>query len=137
MSILVVNRKSLGINFSARGEAEILVWAPLAENVKVLLVDKPVTINLIRSDFGYWSFLTPEIIPGDRYYIEIDGRLLADPASLSQPDGISGPSEVVNLNSFHWTDHEWGNIPLQEYIIYELHTGTFSLPGTFEGIIGI
>ncbi len=135
MTMLRVNRKSLGVNFSARGEAEVLVWAPEAKTVNVWLVYKQRRLELINREFGYWSCITPEITPGDQYYIELDGKQLPDPASVYQPEGVTGPSEVVSLGAFHWTDNKWINIPQQEYIIYELHTGTFSSSGTFEGII--
>ncbi len=130
---LRVNRKSLGINFSARGEADVLVWAPDAKAVSIKLSTKE--IPLAEEEHGYWSAITPDIQPGDQYYFDVDGKALADPASVFQPEGISGASEVVNLHAFQWTDHEWINHPLPEYIIYELHTGTFTASGTFEDII--
>lgn len=135
MTTLRVNRKSLGVNFSARGEAEVLVWAPEAKTVNVWLVDKKKRLELIGRDGGYWSCITPAIVPGDAYYLELNGEQFPDPASLHQPQGVSGPSEVFNPGAFHWTDHEWINLPQRDYIIYELHTGTFSAAGTFEGII--
>lgn len=133
MTMLRVNRKSLGINFTARGEAEVLVWAPKAKTMRVKLAQRE--IPLAQGELGYWSTITPDIKPGDRYTFEVDGKSLPDPASVFQPDGVSGASEVVNLHAFHWTDHEWINIPQQDYIMYELHAGTFSAAGTFEGII--
>ena len=33
-----------------------------------------------------------------------------------------------------WTDSSWKNIPQQDYIIYELHTGTFTREQNFDGI---
>lgn len=133
MSTLRVNRKSLGVNFTARGEAEVLVWAPHAKTVEVIAHNK--TLPLAEQSFGYWSILTAELVPGDQYYIAINGKQLADPASVFQPQGVTGPSEVINLHAFHWTDQQWINIPQRDYIIYELHTGTFSEHGDFEGII--
>ena len=47
---------------------------------------------------------------------------------------MHGPSEVVG-SKYPWTDDEWKNIPLREYVIYELHVGTFSPEGTFEAVI--
>ena len=54
-------------------------------------------------------------------------KVIPDPASLSQPEGVHEASEVINLNDFDWTDDNWKNIPLKEMIQYELHTGTFTL----------
>jgi maltooligosyltrehalose trehalohydrolase len=47
---------------------------------------------------------------------------------------VHGPSQVVDQN-FDWNDREWKNIPLEKYVIYELHVGTFTPEGTFEAII--
>ena len=62
-------------------------------------------------------------------------NIFPDPASLYQPDGVHGSSAIVNLNSFVWTDNQWKGIVPEDLIIYELHTGTFSQAGTFDGIL--
>ena len=36
--------------------------------------------------------------------------------------------------AYDWKDEQWKNIPFNDYIIYELHTGTFSPEGNFSGI---
>jgi len=36
---------------------------------------------------------------------------------------------------FPWQDGNWFGLPLQEYIIYELHVGTFTPEGTFDAVI--
>jgi maltooligosyltrehalose trehalohydrolase len=58
----------------------------------------------------------------------------ADPASRFQPEGVHGPSEVVD-SGFAWTDQGWSGIPLEQYVLYELHVGTFTRHGTFDAII--
>ncbi len=74
--------------------------------------------------------------PGDRYELRLDGDIRRpDPGSLSQPDGVHGASEVVDL-SFDWTDSAWVNRPLHQQVLYELHVGTFSEAGTFDGVAG-
>jgi maltooligosyltrehalose trehalohydrolase len=60
-------------------------------------------------------------------------KILPDPASLSQPEGVHGPSEALDPNAFEWTDQNWNGLN-EENIFYELHTGTFSESGSFEGI---
>ena len=52
---------------------------------------------------------------------------------MSQPDGVHGPSEVVDP-AHDWEDREWLGVPLRDYVLYELHVGTFTLQGTFEGV---
>ena len=72
--------------------------------------------------------------PGDRYWYRLDGdRTLPDPASRFQPEGVHGPSQVIDPQAFAWTDLGWMGTSLQHLIIYELHVGTFSPAGTFAG----
>jgi maltooligosyltrehalose trehalohydrolase len=47
---------------------------------------------------------------------------------------VHGPSEVVDPH-FEWHDDKWFGIPIENYIIYELHVGTFTPEGTFEAVI--
>ncbi len=84
---------------------------------------------------GYYAGFFPDIKAGEKYFFIIDGKeKLADPASRYQPDGVFGPSEVAALE-YDWTDKDWKGVPYPEWVIYELHTGTFSDEGTFKGII--
>lgn len=134
MNTIRVNRKSLGVNFTARGQSEILLWAPHAEEAALYLPESEETISLNKQEYGYWSCITAKIKPGDRYVFILDKKEYADPASLHQPDGVIGPSEVINLNNFNWSDQAWNNIPLSKYILYELHVGTFTNEGSLLAI---
>ena len=72
---------------------------------------------------------------GDRYRYAIDGRgPFPDPASRYQPEGVHGPSEVVDPGQFRWSDRAWKGLTPEELVVYELHVGTFSPEGTFEGV---
>ena len=73
------------------------------------------------------------VAPGQRYIIRIGGTDFPDLASRSQPDGVHGASEVVDL-AYDWEDREWLGVPLRDYVLYELHVGTFTLRGTFDGV---
>jgi maltooligosyltrehalose trehalohydrolase len=85
--------------------------------------------------FGYWETTVSNIGVGTRYqYILHEKLYRPDPASRFQPDGVHGPSEVVDTSAFTWTDQEWKGLPLADYIIYELHPGTFTKTGTFDDI---
>lgn len=117
------------------GETEIRVWAPNAKKVE-LAVEKAETIALAAEGYGYWNAVCSTIKAGDNYWVVFDdGKKLPDPASLYQPAGVHGPSQVVDIQEFDWNDSSWQNLPLEDYIFYELHTGTFSPEGDFEGII--
>ena len=83
-----------------------------------------------------FEVLIPDARPGDLYALVLPaGQKRPDPLSRSQPQGVHGPSQIVDPDSFSWSDHDWKGIPLRDYIFYELHTGTFTPDGTFEGII--
>ncbi len=70
------------------------------------------------------------------YFYVLDGQHeRPDPVSRWQPHGVHGPSRIVDPNSFPWSDQNWAGIPLKDFIIYELHTGTFTPGGTFESAI--
>jgi maltooligosyltrehalose trehalohydrolase len=71
--------------------------------------------------------------PGDRYsYVFDDGLAVPDPVSRFLPDGVHGPTEIVNPSAFAWTDRSWRGLELRDYVIYELHVGTFTPGGTLE-----
>ncbi len=113
------------------------VWAPEVTNVRLKLVTpSEQIISMERDAFGYWTAQATEVQEDTRYFYELDGELARpDPASLSQPDGVHGPSAVVNLHDFAWTDAGWEGIAMEEMVIYELHVGTFTSEGTFDPII--
>jgi maltooligosyltrehalose trehalohydrolase len=84
---------------------------------------------------GYHETVAEGIAPGARYLYRLaDGREYPDPASRYQPDGVHGPSEVIS-SDFDWECDCWFGIPIEHYVIYELHVGTFSPKGTFEAIV--
>ena len=113
---------------------EFTLWAPLAGKASVQIAGGR-EHEMQKEEGGYWSKKLENIKPGTLYKYRIDGGdSFPDPASLSQPEGVHGGTEVIDLKQYAWQDDGWQNIPLSELIIYELHTGTFSAEGTFEGI---
>lgn len=133
MEIKVYKRQA-GISFNAQKEAEVLLWAPFADHPAINVAGK-MSIPLGKTDIGYWKTATSQLAPGDQYYFVMnEGAELPDPASLSQPEGVHGFSQAVDTDSFNWTDQNWINPKLGDYIFYEVHTGTFSPEGTFKAI---
>jgi maltooligosyltrehalose trehalohydrolase len=114
---------------------EFRVWAPHAASVDLhVLAPRERLVPMKREDSGYFS-VVENVLSGARYCYRLNGGVeRADPASRFQPEGVDGPSEVVS-NAFPWTDGGWAGIPLDRYILYELHIGTFSSEGTFAGIV--
>ena len=84
---------------------------------------------------GYHAAVIDQVRSGSRYVFDLgDGRERPDPASRSQPDGVHGPSEVIDT-SFAWTDGRFRCPDLASFVLYELHVGTFTAPGTFDAAI--
>ena len=129
-----IQQRTIGVNFPVTGEASVVLWAPLLNQVAIQVAGKQ-TLTLNRQDMGYWQLTTNELQPHDRYKFVLNGeQAFPDPASLAQPDGVHGFSEAVDVKDFAWTDENWPNLPLSDYILYELHTGTFTPEGTFESL---
>ena len=98
-------------------------------------MDSGITLPLDDLGDGYFGSVTGEAPVGTRYRYLIDDAQFADPASLLQPDGVHGPSEVVDLTKHAWGDDAFRQRPLWDHVIYELHVGTFSDAGTFDGAL--
>jgi maltooligosyltrehalose trehalohydrolase len=110
------------------------VWAPAAQSVKLRFEDGR-KFALQGGDNGWLGTAAP-VRSGDRYFYQVDGnRPVPDPVSRLLPEGVHGPTEIVDPNSFRWSDEDWRGLALRDYIIYELHTGTFTPQGTFDGIV--
>ena len=122
----------LGANYLGDGRTEFLVWAPRPDRVEVVLDGRVVETETIER--GYRRAVVEDVDPGATYRFRLDGEELADPASRFQPE-VHGPSEVVDPGSFEWDDAAWTPPPLAEYVLYELHVGTFTPEGTFEAIV--
>jgi maltooligosyltrehalose trehalohydrolase len=92
-----------------------------------------------ESTFGFGSEFVarvPGVGEGTDYFYVLDGeRDRPDPVSRWQPRGVHGPSRIVDPGSFAWSDQAWRGVPLKDFIIYELQTGTFTAEGTFESVI--
>ena len=114
------------------------VWAPLARELTVVLIDgtERREIAMERADRGFHVAERDGIRDGQLYSYRLDGGPeRPDPCSLWQPDGIDGPSAVVMPNRFSWTDRDWKGVQRADLVFYEIHVGTFTQEGTFEAII--
>ncbi|MGI9032281.1 MAG: malto-oligosyltrehalose trehalohydrolase [Acidimicrobiales bacterium] len=112
------------------------VWAPRAGRVDVV-VDGGRRTELAGPDDGGWfRGEDPLAGPGDDYRFSLDGGSpRPDPRSPWQPRGVHGPSRLVDHKAFAWSDAGWAAAALADAVIYELHVGTFSAAGTFEGAV--
>lgn len=110
------------------------VWSPLKKKVELLIGVEEKPYSMSCDDHGYWTTEIKNIPPGTLYRYRIEGKdPLPDPASRFQPQGVHGPSMVIDP-AYKWTDDDWKGVPMKDMIQYELHVGTFTSEGTFDGI---
>ena len=112
------------------------VWAPKAREVAVVVNGAEHALARSDSEAGGWETTVAGVRVGDRYGFRVNGGdIRPDPTSRSQPDGLHGLSAVVDPTAFQWRDAKWGGVTLTDFVIYEVHTGTFTPEGTFDAII--
>lgn len=109
------------------------VWAPDVQGLSVhVLSPDERSVEMRPTGDGYHE-ARAEAPSGARYVLaDSEGRELADPASRWQPDGVHGPSAVFRPSETAWSDDGFRGRELWEYVIYELHVGTFTEEGTFD-----
>jgi maltooligosyltrehalose trehalohydrolase len=126
----------LGATYLGEGLSRFLVWAPLISRVEVhILSPEERVVPLEKGSRGYHYGVVEGVEPGTRYFYRLDGHTeRPDPASKFQPEGVHGPSQVIDPH-FVWEELHWSGIPFSHYVIYELHVGTFTAQGTFDAIV--
>jgi maltooligosyltrehalose trehalohydrolase len=124
-----------GSSYKTGNGCHFCVWAPLKEEVLLHIVyPNERKMEMKKDKSGYFHIHLDDALPGWRYYFSFNSSDYPDPASHYQPEGVFGPSEIINHCAFQWTDAAWRGLPFKDLIIYELHTGTFTSEGTFEVI---
>jgi maltooligosyltrehalose trehalohydrolase len=111
------------------------VWAPGHREVEVVLEGFPIVhaTPLLPEEDGYFSGTCHKARAGSRYRYRLDGaESYPDPASRFQPEGPHGPSQVVDAETFPWTDQGWPGVEREGHVIYELHLGTYTMEGTWR-----
>jgi maltooligosyltrehalose trehalohydrolase len=125
-----------------------VVWAPEHERVSVRIgaadggragapdgADAR-AVDLTATERGYFEGGIDGLRHGDRYGVALDGgEELPDPASRWQPDGVHGASALVDLAADARSPAGWFGLPLERYVLYELHVGTFTPDGTFDAAV--
>jgi maltooligosyltrehalose trehalohydrolase len=135
MSSPLAYRPALGA-WLEEGGARFRVWAPTRESVQLELDGSATPVALEKQDDGSFVGLVPGVQAGRRYRYLVDGKgPFPDPASRFQPEGVHGPSEIVDATGFEWNDRRWPGLSLDGLVLYELHVGTFTAAGTFAGVV--
>ena len=114
------------------GNTRFRVWAPRAG--ELALDREGAQARLEPAGFGVFEAELPAA-PGTDYAYLVDGVRLPDPCSRWQPEGIRGPSRVLDTAAFAWTDEGFEPPALRDLVISELHVGTFTQEGTFDAAI--
>jgi maltooligosyltrehalose trehalohydrolase len=113
-------------------EVDFRVWAPTPKEITLRLTRAGQQQDLPMRRDGEDFIATAEARVGDRYaYVLDDSQPIPDPVSRFLPEGVHGPTEIVDPALYAWSDEGWNGLPLEDYVIYELHIGTFTPEGTF------
>jgi len=132
---LLDDLQALGATVLDRSRCQFRVWAPYRDRVELHIVaPQERRVPMEKTSDGYHHAVVDECPDGTKYYFHVGGTDRPDPASRYQPEGVHGSSMVVS-REFKWTDGGWKGVPLEEYVVYELHVGTFTNEGTFDAII--
>jgi maltooligosyltrehalose trehalohydrolase len=119
------------------GEVDVRVWAPIPEKLSLRLWRQgsgPQDLPMQRDGEDFVATAPASV--GDRYaYVFPDGMAIPDPISRFLPDGVQGPTQIVDPEAFCWSDVGWRGLELRDYVLYELHVGTFTPEGTFDAAI--
>lgn len=124
----------LGAAPDGDGGTTFRVWAPRAGRVEVALPGGAVPLE--HAGGGVYEGRLPARA-GDDYRFVLDGRdALPDPCSRHQPEGVRGPSRIVDPAAFAWSHAGWAGLDPDALVVYELHVGTFTPEGTFAAAAG-
>ena len=99
-----------------KGGYRFTVWAPEKTTLTLHLLSRRHTdtgIAMQRNDRGYFTAFADGVAAGDRYYyLPENDKQYPDPCSQYQPEGVHGPSEVVDHGRYQWQDAAWKGLPL-------------------------
>jgi len=126
-----------GARVRPEGGVRFSVWAPNDTRVAVRLVSGHAegVHPMERCARGVHELELEEAAAGDDYFLVLeDGRERPDPVSRHLPQGVDGPTRIVDPGRFEWSREGWRGRELARLVLYELHVGTFSRAGTFDGV---
>jgi maltooligosyltrehalose trehalohydrolase len=124
--------RPLGAFVRDDGLVEFRVWAVHGHTMRVRVGDRRHRMH--DAGHGIHEARIPARA-GEDYVFELGDREFPDPATRSQPEGLRGPSRIIDPRAFAWTDDGFEPHALADLVIYELHVGAFTAAGTFDAAI--
>lgn len=123
--------RSWGADPIGNGGWEFRLWSPRMDSMRLLLDGRE---HGMDKDADGWFRAELAAAPGAEYrFVPPGGPEVPDPAARAQAGDVHGASVLVDPDAFEWQT-KWRGRPWNEVVLYELHTGTFSPEGTFDGI---
>src|SRR5687768_7960786 len=119
----------LGASPLGDGSTRFRVWAPRADRVEVEVGGRREALG--AEGVGVFAAVVEAGAVDDYRFVLDGGDPLPDPCSRSQPEGVRGPSRVVDPSAWEWDEGGWGGLDRRDLVLYELHVGTFTPEGTF------
>jgi maltooligosyltrehalose trehalohydrolase len=117
------------------GGARFRLWAPTQSAVELVVADTDHALAMRDAGNGWFEVTTDAVKIGRGYGFALaDGSLVPDPASRAQMGDVHGFSRLTDPLAYEWKTPDWKGRPWKEAVIYELHTGTFSQDGRFDGV---
>jgi maltooligosyltrehalose trehalohydrolase len=127
-----------GAQVDEAGRGRFRLWAPSARSVALVVegADRARALwPMTPTGEGWYDVVIEHARPGLRYRYRIDDEIdVPDPASRFAPEGVHGPSMLVEPTAFAWRDSDWRGHAREELVIYELHIGTFTREGTYAAL---
>jgi maltooligosyltrehalose trehalohydrolase len=121
-----------GAQLQDDGSAAFRLWAPAVDQLKLRLEGRELPME--PHGDGWFELAVNGVEPGTAYsFVLPDGMAVPDPASRAQGSDVHGPSLLLGAG-FDWQSAGWCGRPWEEAVVYELHPGTFSPEGDFDGI---
>lgn len=125
----------LGAQLTGEQQVRFCVWSPDHQEIVVHLLGCGRKVTMSKAAGGYHLASIEGVGAGEKYVYHVDGGpARPDPASHFQPEGVHGPSQVVD-HAFAWNDQDWRGVNKADLIIYESHVGALSPQGTYAGAI--
>ena len=127
-------QQSLGAHPRGDGTTLFRVWAPRAHTLHVRTGGEELALAGVGLDV--YEGIAHVVAGADYQFVLRDAehgeaQVLPDPSSRHQPEGLRGPSRVLDTDGFSWTDARWSPPALAGLVLYELHVGAFTEAGTF------